>query len=99
MTPAGDSTLVLPLCYAFIVVFFVMFGGRYFQYSLEYVAGEKLVASLRTEFYGIFIRKGAGYHDRHLPSELSLALAVGADEASNFYAHAWPKQAQILGIL
>jgi len=99
MTPAGDSSLVAPLCYAFIVVFFVMFIGRYLQYSLEYVAGEKLVASLRSEFYGVFLRKGAGYHDRHLPSELSLALSVGADEAANFYAHAWPKNAQILGIL
>jgi ABC-type multidrug transport system fused ATPase/permease subunit len=99
MIPAGDPSLIDPLCVAFVVIFLVMFGGRYLQYSIEYVAGEKLVAQLRSEFYGVFIRKGAGYHDRHMPSELTVALAVGADEASNFYAHSWPKQAQILGIV
>jgi ABC-type multidrug transport system fused ATPase/permease subunit len=74
-----------------------MFLARYFQYSLEYVAGERLTARLRREFYAVFVRKPAAFHDRHLPSDLCTALAVDADQASNFYAHMWPKLWQVFG--
>jgi ABC-type multidrug transport system fused ATPase/permease subunit len=97
--PGADKDKMNGLVGAFGILAAIMFVGRFMQYLGIEIAGTRLTARMRTEFYHLLLDKSAGWQDRFHTSDLTETLAVDAAAAREIYSDSIPMYGYVFGVL